>query len=116
MDVTTAYMYTVKQIGSMFEAIQKASVPPRFTYQFLRSLGFKSTNDRAFINVLKGLGFLDSNAVPTQAYKDYRDKQRAKKVLGTQVKKAYEGLFMSDEKAQDLSVEDLKGKLSSIVG
>jgi len=62
MDVTNAYMYTVKSLPQMFEAIQKAQVPPRFTHDFLRTLGFKSTNDRAFINVLKGLGFLDSDA------------------------------------------------------
>lgn len=46
MEVTNAYMYTVKNLAQMFEAIQKAQVPPRFTHDFLRTLGFKSTNDR----------------------------------------------------------------------
>jgi hypothetical protein len=116
MDVTNAYMYTVKSLPQMFEAIQKAQVPPRFTHDFLRTLGFKSTNDRAFINVLKGLGFLDSNSVPTQAYRDYRDKKTAGAVLARQLRQAYKGLFLADEHANDLSVEDLKGKLSSLTG
>jgi hypothetical protein len=88
MDVTNAYMYTVKNLGQMFEAIQKAQVPPRFTHDFLKTLGFKSTNDRSFINVLKGLGFLDSSSVPTQAYRDYRDKKAAATVLAKQLRQA----------------------------
>src|SRR6266508_697625 len=116
MDVTNAYMYTVKSLPQMFESIQKAQVPPRFTHDFLRTLGFKSTNDRAFINVLKGLGFVDSNSVPTQAYRDYRDKKTAGAVLARQLRQAYKGLFLADEQAHDLSVEDLKGKLSSLTG
>jgi hypothetical protein len=86
MEVTNAYMYTVKSLPQMFEAIQRAQVPPRFTHDFLRTLGFKSTNDRSFINVLKGLGFLDANSVPTQAYRDYRDKKAAGGVLAKQLR------------------------------
>src|SRR5437773_9826197 len=99
MSVTTAYMYTVKSVPQMFEAIQKAQVPPKFTNEFLRTLGFKSSNDRAFINVLKGLGFLDATSTPTKAYNDYRDKNTAKHVLAQQIRAAYKGLFMTDENA-----------------
>ena len=116
MNVTSAYMYTVKNLPQMFEAIQKAQVPPRFTHEFLRTLGFKSTSDRAFINVLKGLGFLDANATPTQAYRDYRDKNIAKRVLARQIRTAYQGLYLTDENAHDLGVEAVKGKLSTITG
>jgi hypothetical protein len=116
MEVTNAYMYTVKNLPQMFEAIQKAQVPPRFTHDFLRTLGFKSTNDRAFVNVLKGLGFLDANSVPTTAYKEYRDKGSAKSVLAKQLRQAYKGLFMADENANELSVEALKGKFATLTG
>lgn len=116
MKVTTAYLYTVKNVSDMFSAIQRASVPPKFTYDFLQTLGFKSTNDRAFINVLKGLGFLDSNSTPTAVYSQYRDKDVSKKVLGQQIRRAYEGLFMSDESAQTLSAENVKGKLATLTG
>lgn len=116
MEVTNAYMYTVKNLGQMFEAIQKAQVPPRFTHDFLKTLGFKSTNDRSFINVLRGLGFLDTSSVPTQAYRDFRDKRAAGSVLGKQLRQAYRGLFLADEHAHELSVEDLKGKLATLTG
>ena len=105
MEVTNAYMYTVKSLPRMFEAIQKAQVPPRFSQEFLRTLGFKSTNDRAFVNVLRGLGFLDANSVPTQPYREYRDKKIAGAVLASQLRQADRGIFLSDENAQDLSIE-----------
>src|SRR5436309_1965064 len=116
MEVTNAYVYTVKNLPQMFEAIEKAHVPPRFTYGFLRTLGFKSTNDRAFVNVLKGLGFLDANSVPTTAYKEYRDKNAAKVVLARQIRQAYKGLFMADENAGDLAIDALKGKFATLTG
>lgn len=116
MQVTNAYLYTVKNLPDMLSAIQKASVPPKFTHEFLQSLGFKSTNDRSLINVLKGLGFLDSNAVPTPIYSQYRDKDVAKKVLAQQIKKAYAGLFMTDQNAEKLSTENIKGKLATLTG
>src|SRR4030065_1596192 len=114
MDVTTAYMYAMRSLPRMFEAIQRAQVPPRFSHSFLQTLGFKSTNDRAFINVLKGLGFLDANAVPTQTYRAYRDKQNGPRVLAKQFRPAYKGLFLSDENAQNLSFEVVKGKLETL--
>lgn len=43
MSVTSAYMYTVGDLTKMFDALQKAQVPPRFTHSFLQTLGFKST-------------------------------------------------------------------------
>jgi hypothetical protein len=116
MSVTTAYLNTVGDVPKMFEAIQKAQVPPRFTHAFLQSLGFKSTYDRAFVNVLKGLGFLDQNAAPTDIYRAYRDKGQSKKLLGQQIRKAYPDLFMADENVHEATVEDIKGKLASITG
>ena len=116
MEVTSAYLYTTGDLPQMFGAIQKAQVPPKFTHGFLLALGFKSTNDRAFINVLKGLGFLDSNSTPTKVYKDFRDPGRSKAVLAQQIRVAYQGLFAVDDNAQNLSLEAVKGKLATLTG
>jgi hypothetical protein len=115
-EVTNAYLYTVKDLDKKFEAIQRAQVPERFTHNFLRSLGFKGTNDRALINVLKGLGFLDANSVPTQAYREYRDRKNSRSILARQIRQAYRGLFLADENAQNLSVDDAKGKFATLTG
>ena len=116
MEVTNAYLYTVGNLPKILDAIQKAQVPEKFTHSFLKGLDFKSTNDRAFINVLKGLGFLDANSVPTAAYKEYRDKSTGKAVLARQIRVAYKGLFSLDEKANDMTQEGAKGKLATLTG
>ncbi len=116
MEVTSAYLYTVNTLPQILEAIQRAQVPPKFTNAFLQALGFKSTNDRAFINVWKGLGFLDGSSTPTEHYRSFRDKSIAKAVLARQVRLAYKGLFGVDESAQNLTAEAIKGKLATLTG
>lgn len=58
MAITYPYMVSNNKIGPIFEKIKTAAKPSKFTNQFLRTLGFTSTNDRAVLSVLKRLGFL----------------------------------------------------------
>src|SRR5437763_1742857 len=74
VEVTSAYLYTANTLPPILEAIQRAQVPSKLTNSFLQALHFKSTNNRAFINVWKGLGFLDGSSTPTEHYKAFRDK------------------------------------------
>jgi hypothetical protein len=53
--------------------MQTAQAPQRFTQKFLENLGFPNTNDRAVINILKALGFLDDTGVPIKRYHQYLD-------------------------------------------
>ncbi len=116
MALTTTYMQTCKNLDGILQAIRKAGVPPKFTNEFLKGLGFTSSNDRSVIGVLKGLEFLDSNGVPTSAYHELRDESKWKKVLGRQMKKAYEDLFLSDTTAHSASVEKVKGFFATKTG
>jgi hypothetical protein len=116
MEVTTAYLYVVNDLPQILDSIQKAQVPAKFTNAFLQALGYKSTNDRAFINVWKGLGFLDGSSVPTAHYREFRDKGAAKSVLARQIRVAYRGLFEVDESAQNMALEVVKGKLATLTG
>lgn len=116
VEVTSAYLYVVNTLPKILDSIQRAQVPAKFTNSFLQVLGHKSTNDRAFINVWKGLGFLDGSSTPTESYKQFRDKSVAKAVLARQIRIAYRGLFSADENAQNLSLDALKGKLATLTG
>lgn len=73
--------------------LRDANVPPKVTYQTLEALGFKSNNDRPFIGILRFLGLLDQNNVPTEFWQQYRDKSRSARVLANAVKSAYSNLF-----------------------
>lgn len=80
-------------IGRFLDHIQVAGVPSKVTNQHLKSVGFKSSNDGYIIAVLKDLQFLDSSGSPTEKWKAYKDKSKAKHVLGETMKKTYSDLF-----------------------
>lgn len=51
------YMLGNNKIAPIISKIQQAARPPKFTIGVLQSLGFTSTNDRAFIPLAKNLVF-----------------------------------------------------------
>lgn len=111
------YVNGYGNISKLFKAIKDASVPPKFTNNFLQTaLGLKSTSYRAMIPLLKRLGFIDQANVPTQAYKDYRDDSLSKSVMSERLKVAYSELFAANEYAHRLSKDDLQSKLKTVTG
>lgn len=111
MALTSSYLIAVKSTKSFFDSLITAKAPEAFTQRFIEGLGFKSTNDRLYIGVLKGLGFLDGNAVPTDRYFRFLDQSESKKVLAEAVEEAYGDLFAVNTKAQELSQSEVKNKL-----
>jgi len=114
MALTTSYLMTTKNVESFFNSIVSARAPERFTQKFLESLEFKSTNDRLYIAVLKGLGFIDESGIPTSRYYDYMDQTRSKSILAEAIMEAYEDLFNVNVEAQKLTEEEVKNKLRTL--
>jgi len=56
------YMTSNNKISLIIESLQAAAKPPKFTLDFLRNMGYASTNDRGIISLFKKLGFLTINA------------------------------------------------------
>ena len=110
----SAYLVTTKNAEGFFNAIQGAKAPERFTTKFLKDLDFASSNDRLFIDVLKGLGFLDENGAPTERYFAFLDHSQSGRVLAEALRDAYDELFALNRNAQKMTVEELKGKLKSL--
>jgi hypothetical protein len=81
MDANVPYVLSVANLHRILDAIQKAGIPESFNLDFLKDLGFTSSNDRPVIKVLKYLGMLDSSGRPQQAYRDFVDHTKAKAVL-----------------------------------
>lgn len=114
MSLMTAYLVTSKNAQAFFNAIQTAKAPEKFTTKFLKDLDFTSSNDRLFTGVLKGLGFLDDNGVPTDRYFAYLDHSQSGRVLAEAIRDAYDELFALNKAAQKLSVDEVKGKFKSL--
>ena len=113
MPLPEAYTTIPGNIPKLLDAIQAAGVPPRVTVEFLKTLGFKSSNDRNLIRILKAIEFLDDNGVPTARYREFRDRSKGAGVLADALRFAYEDLFLAHTKAQELSTDKLKGIIAT---
>jgi hypothetical protein len=105
-----------KRFPELLAKLQTAAVPERVTFEFLKKLGFSSSNDRAFPALLKRLGFLDPNGQPTDRYRAYRQKNRAKRVLADGIREVYADLFALHTDANAEDREAIKGLVSRVTG
>jgi len=108
-----AYLNNVGSLTKFLEEIRTAGVPERVTFEFLKTLGFKSSNDRPIIGVLKAIGFLDANGTPTESYRSFRDPDLGPKVLARALRSAYADLYLANTKAHDLPLEKVKGIIAT---
>ncbi len=114
MALTNAYLQTTKNLHSIINSVISAKAPERFTNKFLEDLGFKSSNDRLYIGLFKALGLLDENNSPTSRYHQLLDQAETGKVLAVGIQEAYEDLFALRKDAQQLSLDEVKGKLKTL--
>lgn len=113
MGLTNTYVLPTNRVPDIFAKIRDGQAPDRFTQQLLKDWGFASTNDRAFIPLLKALGFLTADGKPTQRYKDYRDHSRSKDVMGEALREAYGDIFLIKEHPATSDRKAIEGKFKS---
>ena len=111
--LTKRYMTSVKNLSAIMEKIAEGTAPRKFTVAHLKGIGFKSSNDQGVLSLLKDLGFLTGDGVPTQRYHDYRDKSRSKAVMAEALREAYEELFHINEKPSKSDRSAIEGKFQS---
>lgn len=117
MALPTSYMTgNFTKIPQYFETIMNAQAPEKFTVKFLKDLGFTSSTDIQFINVLKSLNFLDDSGTPTELYYKLFDQSAAKGVIAQQIRIAYADLFALNTKSQEMSTDEIKGKFKQLTG
>lgn len=113
MALSTAYVNGTSRIPDVFNKIRDGQAPPQVTIQLLKDWGFSSSNDRAFIPLLKSLGFLTPNGEPTPRYHEYRDHSRSKAVMGQALKEAYHDIFLITAHPKSSDKAAIHGKFKS---
>lgn len=113
MTLPSIYTQVYGQIPEFLSKIQEGQAPSNFTQQHLKDIGFPSSNHRAFIPMLKTLGFLSSGGAPTSRYHAYRDKSQARQVLGEAIKEAYSDLFIIKSHPSEKDKSLIEGKFKS---
>lgn len=110
------YMISNNKIGPIITKIQQAARPAKFTIEVLRTLGFTSTNDRAFVPLFKKLGFLMDDGTPTALYDQLKDPTSTSTILGVQIKSLYADLYAINTEIHMASDADIKGAISRVTG
>jgi len=107
------YLANSGSLKRFISEIQSTGVPDKVTQDELASRGFKSTNDRPIISVLKFINFLDGSAKPTENWINYRDKQQSRSVIASCIKTAYSELFNLYPNAHEKDAEALRNFFST---
>lgn len=114
MALQPVYLVAAKNLSNFLEAIRHAQAPEKMSLKFIEDLGFRSTNDRLFVPLLKAMKFLDDAGRPLPRYHAFLDDNEWKKVLADGIRDAYSDLFRVNKNAQNLSREHLTGKIKSL--
>ena len=106
-----SYTYAVKT-GSLKKFLERVKskdlgVPDKVSIAYLASVGYKSSNDRPIIRVLKSINFIDRSGVPTQAFKDFRT-ERSGQVMADALRKTYADLYKTYSEPLKKSRGDLE--------
>lgn len=113
MGLPTSYTQAHNQLADFFGKIRDAQAPEKFTLQLIKDLGYKSMNHRAFLQILKSLGFLSADGIPTSRYHAYRDHSASKAIMGQAIKEAYSDIFLIKEKPTVADKALIEGKFKS---
>ncbi|MPN00730.1 hypothetical protein SDC9_147926 [bioreactor metagenome] len=115
MSLPTSYMTgSFSKISTYFDTMLTAKAPDKFTIKFMSDLGFTSSNDRQFVNVLKAIGFLDDTGTPTTRYFNFLDQSKSKLMVAEGIKEAYADLFNLNTAAQKLTKAEVEGKFKTL--
>ena len=111
------YMLRLGTLSKVLEKIKTAGVPERFTLDFLSTkLGFKGGTSQAVIPLLKKIGFLGSDGVPSDLYKRFRNPGQSGAAMAAAMRQGYKTLYEMNEYAHDATEKDLKGLVVQATG
>lgn len=115
MSLPTSYMTgSFTKIPQYFDTMLTAKAPDKFTAKFMADLGFTSSNDRQFVNVLKAIGFLDDGGTPTERYFKFLDQSFSKQMVAEGVKEAFADLFALNTSANKMTKAEVEGKFKTL--
>ncbi|MBK5343198.1 DUF5343 domain-containing protein [Pseudomonas sp. TH49] len=111
------YSTSVSTLINMLEKIKSASVPERFTQDFVSSkLTMKGGTAAACIPFLKKMGFVASDGSPTELYKEFRNPHKSRIAVGKAFKKLYQKLYEMNEYVHDAPDQEILGMIVQCTG
>jgi hypothetical protein len=114
----TDYPYTLKPstIEDFLKNMPQRPEPKKVSQEYMKGLGYTSSNDWALIPIFKFINFLDSDGVPTDLFKNFRDTRKSGAVMAQALKDSYKGLFELHANPCGVSDPDLENFFRTATG
>lgn len=80
------------KIKPLLDKIRQVGIPAKASVQWLKTIGFTSSNDTSLLGILKTVGLADPSGVPTSTWTQFRGSHH-RKVLGEAIRTGYAELF-----------------------
>ncbi|MBS0410720.1 MAG: DUF5343 domain-containing protein [Proteobacteria bacterium] len=111
------YTQVPGKLKQLLDKIRSVGVPAKVSVQWLKTLGFTSSNDSTMIPVLKFIELIDQSGAPTQIWSQFRG-GNSKSVLGDAIRKGYAELYSVYPDAHTRSQTEVENvfKTSSTAG
>ncbi|WP_419552860.1 DUF5343 domain-containing protein [Candidatus Poriferisodalis sp.] len=111
------YMASVSNVDDIIQKMRGAGTPPRFTHEFLSStLGFRSSNDRGFVKVLRALGMLTSDGTPTGRYNAFKNQHSGGRTMADALRDGWSHLYLADQAAHEKSTSEPQEIFKTVTG
>lgn len=111
------YCTSVGTLVNMLEKIKSASVPERFTQDFVSTkLAMKGGTAAACIPFVKKMGFVASDGTPTELYREFRNPRKSRIAVGKAFKKLYQKLYEMNEYIHDATDQEVLGLIVECTG
>ncbi|HLI46128.1 MAG TPA: DUF5343 domain-containing protein [Geobacterales bacterium] len=101
--MATVFPYTknINRFRTFFAGIPERGRPDKINQEYLKKLGYKSSNEQTFPTILKFIGLLDNNNSPNSNYDIVRNKTGSKELMANLIGSAYKELFDTYPNAQN---------------
>lgn len=117
MTESLPFMNSTGLVNKILDKIISAQTPTRYSQDFQTTkLGYGSGSAKAFIPLLKRVGFLSSDGTPTEIYKQFRNSSLRGEAMAEAIKSGYAPLYAVNEYAHDLEDKDLKDAVIQVTG
>lgn len=111
------YLQAYGNLKKALEKITKATVPPKFTQDFLSTtLDLSGGGARPVVPYLKRAGLLTSDGTPTDLYKQFKNPSLRGAAAAQGLRNAYSDLYAANEYVHDANEKDLKGLIVQVTG
>lgn len=89
------YVSNPGTLKTMLEKIRESILPERFTGDFVETkLKMKGGTAKSIVPFLKKMGFVSPDGIPTELYKEYRNKSKSEIIIARGMENAYSDIFI----------------------